>query len=95
MYRSTGHNRQSILREPVGLLYWVFVLLFTILSVPFVFAGTYQPLILGVPLWFLIEILNCILLALFTVYMVQKRWSLAETILGEGKKENWKDNDRN
>lgn len=57
------------------------VLLFC--CVPFFFAGSYEPLVFGAPLWFVVVLLASLGLTGFTLYIILRHWRLAAVILGE------------
>ena len=62
---------------------WTIVALLIFFCVPYFFVGTYEPLVFGVPLWFLTALTAALALTVFTVYVVLCQWRLAETTLGE------------
>ena len=70
-------------REPAQLWIWTIIAFLIFLCVPYFFAGTYEPLILGIPLWFIIVLAAALVLTGFTMYVVLRQWRLAETTLGE------------
>jgi hypothetical protein len=70
-------------KEPARLWIWTTIGLLIFFCVPYFFAGTYEPLVLGVPLWFLTVLAASLALTSFTVYVVLRQWRLAETILHE------------
>ena len=70
-------------KEPVQWWIWGIVALLTFLCVPYFFVGTYEPLVFGIPLWFLTSLTAAFALTVFTVYVVLYQWRLAETTLGE------------
>lgn len=70
-------------KEPAQWWIWAIVALLTFLCVPYFFAGTYEPLVFGIPLWFLTALTAAFALTVFTVYVVLYQWRLAETTLGE------------
>ncbi len=70
-------------KEPAQLWIWAIITVLIFLCVPFFFAGTYEPLILGIPLWFITVLVAALVLTAFTVYIVLRQWRLAATILGE------------
>jgi hypothetical protein len=70
-------------KEPAQLWIWAIIATLIFLCVPFFFAGTYEPLVLGIPLWFLTVLAAALALTAFTVYIVLRQWRLAVTILGE------------
>ena len=70
-------------KEPAQLWIWTIVALLIFFCVPYFFIGTYEPLVFGVPLWFLTVLIAALMLTAFTVYIVLRQWRLAATILGE------------
>lgn len=70
-------------REPARLWVWAVVALLLFFCVPYFFAGTYEPLVFGIPLWFLTVLGAALALTVFTVYVVLCQWRVAETVLGE------------
>jgi hypothetical protein len=74
-------------REPARLWIWAIVALLIFFCVPYFFVGTYEPLVFGVPLWFLTVLVAALALTAFTVYIVLRQWRLAEATLGEEEEE--------
>jgi hypothetical protein len=70
-------------KEPAQLWIWATIALLVFLCVPYFFAGTYEPLVFGIPLWFLTVLIAALALTGFTVYVVLCQWRLAATTLGE------------
>jgi hypothetical protein len=70
-------------KEPVRLWIWGIIALLLFFCVPYFFVGTYEPLVFGIPLWFLTVLVAALALTAFTVYIVLRQWRLAETTLGE------------
>ena len=70
-------------KEPAQLWIWAIVALLIFFCVPYFFVGTYEPLVFGVPLWFLTVLVAALALTAFTVYIVLRQWHLAATTLGE------------
>ncbi len=64
---------------------WIWLTLAVLLffCVPYFFAGTYEPLVFGVPLWFLTVLIASLALTGFTIYLVLRQWRLAAVILEE------------
>lgn len=71
------------LKEPVRLWIWVTLGVLLFLCVPYFFAGSYAPLVFGIPLWFLTVLAASLALTGFTMYVVLRQWRLAATILRE------------
>jgi uncharacterized membrane protein (DUF4010 family) len=71
------------MKEPVQLWIWLTIAVFLFLCVPYFFAGTYEPLVFGMPLWFLTVLVASLGLTGFTMYVVLRQWWLAGMILGE------------
>ena len=71
------------LKEPVRLWIWVTIGLLLFLCVPYFFAGSYEPLVFDIPLWFLTVLVASLALTGFTIYVVLRQWRLAATILHE------------
>jgi hypothetical protein len=70
-------------KEPARLWIWATIGVLVFCCVPYFFAGAYEPLVLGVPLWFLTVLAASLALTSFTVYVVLCQWRLAATILHE------------
>ena len=74
---------QASLREPARAWIWVTFVVLLFICVPYGFVGTYQPLVFGLPLWFLLTLLGSFLLGGFTMYVAVRHWRLAAFILDE------------
>ncbi len=74
---------QEPLREPARAWIWVTFIGLLFMCVPYGFVGTYQPLVFGLPLWFLVTLLGSFLLGGFTMYVAVRHWRLAAFILDE------------
>ncbi len=74
---------RSRFQEPSSAWIWIAFFLLASLSVPFLFAGQVEPLLFNIPLWFLLSLLCYLLIATLVAYVIVRRWSLAEPILGE------------
>jgi hypothetical protein len=70
-------------REPGRLWIWLTFVLLLFLCVPYFFVGAYEPLVFGVPLWFLCVLFTSFALTVFTVYVVLCQWRLAAVVLDE------------
>jgi uncharacterized membrane protein len=67
-------------KEPIknGKLWIIFGVIF-LLSVPWYLpAGSYQPLVLGMPYWALIVIIMSVVLSSFLTYVIKHHWQLDE-----------------
>lgn len=62
---------------------WLTIAALLFFCVPYFFAGTYEPLIFGAPLWFLSVLAASLGLTGFTIYVILRHWRLAAVILGE------------
>jgi len=62
---------------------WLTTALLLFFCVPYFFAGTYEPLWFGAPLWFLSVLAASLGLTGFTIYLILRRWRLAAVVLGE------------
>lgn len=71
------------MKEPAQLWIWLTLALLLFGCVPYFFAGRYEPLVVGLPLWFLTALTASLALTGFTLYVVLRHWRLAATILGE------------
>jgi hypothetical protein len=71
------------MKEPVQLWIWLIIAVLLFLCVPYFFAGTYEPLIFGLPLWFLTALVASLVLTGLTMYVVLRQWWLAAVVLGE------------
>lgn len=71
------------MKEPARLWTWLVIAALLFFCVPYFFAGAYEPLVVGIPLWFLTVLTASLVLTGFTVYIVLHRWRLAAVTLGE------------
>ncbi len=71
------------MKEPARVWIWTIFAVLLFLCVPYGFVGTYQPLIFGIPLWFLLTLSASLVLNGFTIYVVLRHWRLAPFILDE------------
>ena len=62
---------------------WLTIFFLVFLCVPYFFAGAYEPLVFGMPLWFLSVLAASLGLTGFTLYIILRHWRLAAAILGE------------
>ena len=74
---------QAPLREPARAWIWGTFVILLFVCVPYGFVGSYQPLVFGLPLWFLVTLLGSLLLGGFTMYVAFRHWRLAAFILDE------------
>ena len=74
---------QAPLREPAHVWIWATFIILLFICVPYGFVGTYQPLVFGLPLWFLVTLLGSFFLGGFTMYVAVRHWRLAAVILDE------------
>ena len=74
---------QESLREPARTWIWASFVVLLFGCVPYGFVGSYQPLVFGLPLWFLVTLLGSFLLGGFTMYVALRHWRLAAFILDE------------
>lgn len=74
---------QASLREPARIWIWATFIILLFICVPYGFVGSYQPLVFGLPLWFLVTLLGSFLLGGFTMYVAVRHWRLAAFILNE------------
>ena len=70
-----------MIREPLQAWIWIIVGVLLFFSVPYFFAGTHEPLVFGLPLWFLVCLAASGLLVAFTGYVILRHWRLADTVL--------------
>jgi hypothetical protein len=69
------------MKEPLQAWIWItfsFLLFFT---VPYFFAGTYEPLVFGLPVWFLSCLVASLAVVGFAGYVILRHWRLAAAIL--------------
>lgn len=70
-------------KEPVRWWIWTTIAILLFFCVPYFFVGTYEPLVFGIPLWFLTVLVASLALTGFTTYVVVRQWRLAAIILHE------------
>jgi len=70
------------MKEPAQTWIWVMAAIILFLCVPYLFAGTYEPLVLGLSLWFLTVIAASLVLIGSTLYVVLREWRLARNRMG-------------
>jgi hypothetical protein len=70
-----------MIKEPLQAWIWITFSFLLFFSVPFFFAGTYEPLVFGLPLWFLSCLAACVLVVTFAGYVIVRHWHLAAAIL--------------
>lgn len=71
------------MKEPARLWIWLVIAALLFFCVLYFFAGAYEPLVVGVPLWFLTVLAASLVLTGFIVYIVLCQWRLAAVVLGE------------
>lgn len=71
------------MKEPARVWIWGIFVVLLFLCVPYGFVGRYDPLIFGIPLWFLLTLGASFVLSGFTIYVVLCHWRLAPFILDE------------
>ncbi len=71
------------MKDLAHLWIWLTILVLVFFCIPYFFAGTYEPLVFGVPLWFLTILAASLGLIAFALYIILHHWRLAATILGE------------
>ena len=81
--RTMQKNPQESPREPARAWIWLTFVILLFVCVPYGFVGTYQPLVFGLPLWFLLTLSGSFLLGGFTMYVAFRHWRLAAFILDE------------
>jgi hypothetical protein len=62
---------------------WLVACLLLFFCVPYFFAGTYEPLVFGAPLWFLSVLAASVGLTGFAIYLILRHWRLAAILLNE------------
>jgi hypothetical protein len=65
-------------RDPNSRAFWLAIGAFTVLAVPYPFAGTAEPVIGGVPLWFLVSIGASVALVATTIRAIRRTWRIEE-----------------
>lgn len=73
----------QLAKEPAQLWIWATIGFLVFCCVPYFFTGAYEPLVWGVPLWFLTVLAASLVLTGFTMCVVLRQWRLAATILHE------------
>lgn len=53
------------MKEPLQAWIWIIVSLLLFFTVPYFFAGTHEPLVFGLPLWFLVCVVASALVVVF------------------------------
>jgi hypothetical protein len=71
------------MKDLSSLWIWLVIFLLLFFCVPYLFVGAYEPLVFGMPLWFLSVLAASFGLTGFTLYIILYRWRLAAIILGE------------
>lgn len=69
------------MKEPLQTWIWITFSILLFFTVPYFFAGTHEPLVFGLPLWFLVSLAMCILVVAFAGYVILRQWRLAGAIL--------------
>lgn len=69
------------MKEPLQAWIWIIFSLLLFFTVPYFFAGTYEPLVFGLPLWFLVCLAASVLVVAFAGYVILHKWRLAAAIL--------------
>ena len=70
-----------MLKEPLHAWIWITFSLLLFFTVPFFFAGTYTPLVFGLPVWFLSSLAASVCVVVFAGYVILRHWRLAGAIL--------------
>ncbi len=83
MLHNMQPGEQLKTKEPAQAWIWVVVAILLFFCVPYFFVGTYEPLVLGLPFWFLTVLAASLALVVFTVYVILREWRLAAAVLGE------------
>ncbi|WP_213950862.1 hypothetical protein [Tepidanaerobacter syntrophicus] len=79
------------MKEPMRL--WIIItwIILVILAIPWFYpTGSYEPLIWGIPYWFLISLIALIILESFEYYVVTKQWDVERHVLKESPSNNKK-----
>ncbi len=71
------------MREPARAWIGIAFAILLFLCIPYPFAGTYTPVVDGLPLWFLTVLAASLGLVGLTIYVVVRHWHLAAIALGE------------
>lgn len=69
------------MKEPLQAWIWIIVSLLLFFTVPYFFAGTHEPLVFGLPLWFLVCLVASALVVVFAGYVILCQWRLAGAVL--------------
>ena len=70
-----------MIKEPLQAWIWISFGILLFFTVPYFFAGTYEPLVFGLPLWFLLCLAASGLVVVFAGYVILRHWRLAGAIL--------------
>lgn len=79
------------MKEPMQL--WIIItwIILVILAIPWFYPiGSYEPLVWGIPYWFLISLIALIILESFEYYVVNKQWDVERHVLKESPNNNKK-----
>jgi len=63
-------------REPGNALFWIIILSLLFVVVPYFYAGSSQPRIAGLPLWFYLSVLATLTITVLSVWRIWKHWRL-------------------
>jgi hypothetical protein len=63
-------------REPGHPLFWMFVAALLFVVVPYYYAGSSEPRIAGLPLWFYLSLAATVTIAVLSVWRIWKHWRL-------------------
>jgi hypothetical protein len=63
-------------RDPNSRGFWLGIGALTFACVPYPFAGTAEPVVVGVPLWFLISFAASVGLVATTIWAIRRRWRI-------------------
>lgn len=70
-----------MIKEPLQAWIWITFSILLFFTVPFFFAGTYEPLVFGLPVWFLSSLAASVFTIAFAGYVILRHWRLAGAIL--------------
>lgn len=70
-----------MIKEPLQAWIWITFSVLLFFTVPYFFAGTYEPLVFGLPLWFLVCLATSGLVVALAGYVILRHWRLAGAIL--------------
>ena len=70
-----------MIKEPLQAWIWITFSILLFFTVPFFFAGAYEPFVFGLPLWFLSSLAASVLVVAFAGYVILRHWRLAGAIL--------------